>query len=98
MCLILAQAAQESGWGTSKQSTQNCNYFGVRRKDKYERYSCQFESFVDYGAFVMGAECYRGCENLGDWLIALECCGYAGDKHYTKRLLRIIDKYNLYTI
>lgn len=98
IALVLAQAAQESGWGTSKNCRNNNNYFGVRRCGKYEVYSCRFESFVDYAAKVLGADCYKGCTTLNEYFTALECCGYAADKCYTKRLKRIIETYKLYLL
>lgn len=98
IALVLAQAAQETGFGTSKNCRLNNNYFGVRRCGKYEFYSCKFESFVDYGAKVLGAECYKGCATLNDYFDRIECCHYASDKGYTKRLKSIIEKYKLYLL
>ncbi len=98
IALVLAQSAQETGFGTSKNCVHNNNFFGVRRCGKYEMYSCKFESFVDYGAKVLGQDCYKGCVTLQDWFTKLECCGYAGDAKYTKRLKKIIETYNLYLL
>lgn len=98
IALVLAQSAQETGFGTSKNCKVNNNFFGVRRCGKYEFYSCQFESFVDYGAKVLGQDCYKGCNTLQDWFDRLECCNYAGDEGYTKRLKKIIETYKLYLL
>jgi uncharacterized FlgJ-related protein len=49
IALVLAQSAQETGFGTSKNCRNNNNYFGVRRCKKYEVYSCRFESFFYIG-------------------------------------------------
>jgi flagellum-specific peptidoglycan hydrolase FlgJ len=98
IALVLAQAAQETGFGTSKNCRNNNNYFGVRRCKTYETYSCRYESFVDYASNVLGADCYKGCKTLQDWFTALECCHYASDSGYTKRLKQIIKTYNLYLL
>jgi len=98
IALVLAQSAQETGFGTSKVCLLNNNYFGVRRCKQYEVYACKFESFVDYANNVLGAECYKGCNTLQDWFTALECCHYASDKGYVKRLKKIIEKHKLYLL
>jgi len=98
IALVLAQSAQETGFGTSKNCRLNNNYFGVRRCKAYEVYSCRYESFIDYGNNVLGADCYKGCTTLQDWFNRLECCGYAGDAKYTKRLNQIIKQYKLYLL
>ncbi len=98
IALVLAQAAQETGFGTSKNCVNNNNYFGVRRCKQYETYSCRYESFVDYASNVLGADCYKGCTTLQDWFNALECCKYASDPNYIKQLNQIIKKYNLHLI
>jgi flagellum-specific peptidoglycan hydrolase FlgJ len=98
IALVLAQAAQETGFGTSKNCRENNNFFGVRRCKQYESYSCKFESFVDYASNVLGADCYANCTNLNDYFTALECCGYASDKNYIKSLKKIIEKHKLYLL
>ncbi len=98
IALVLSQAAQETGFGTSKNCIQNNNYFGVRRCGKYEQYSCRYESFIDYGNNVLGQDCYKGCVTLNDWFDKLVCCNYAGDAAYTKRLNQIIRQYNLHLL
>mgnify|MGYP006328247313 FL=1 len=95
LALVLSQAAQESGWGTSKNCRLNNNYFGVRSYGEYHVYSCQYESFVDYAANVLGSKCYKGCNSLDEWFYRIECCYYASDNGYVKRLKQIIKQYNL---
>jgi len=88
--LILAQSCQETGFGLSKKCQQNCNYFGVQ----HGNYDNKTESFFDYGR-VLTLPCYENLQpkTLEEWLAALECCGYAGDKNYTKSLRKIIAKW-----
>jgi len=98
IALVLAQSAQETGFGTSKNCRENNNFFGVRRCGKYEQYSCRYESFIDYGNNVLGQDCYKGCVTLNDWFDKLVCCNYASDTGYTKRLKKIIETYKLYLL
>lgn len=98
IALVLSQAAQESGWGTSELCRHNNNYFGVKHCGKYQSYNCKFESFEDYALNVLGADCYNGCATLQDWFDRLECCHYASDKGYVKSLKKIIEKHKLYLL
>ena len=88
--LILSQACQESGYGTSDNCLIYCNHFGIQGGI----YDNQIECFVDY-ARVLTLPCYDNLQpkTLDEWLLALECCNYAGDKNYTQSLRIIIEKY-----
>lgn len=88
--LVLAQSCQETGFGKSNLCQQNCNYFGVQNGF----YDSKTESFFDYGR-VLTLPCYENLQpkTLEEWLSALECCHYAGDKNYTKSLRKIIKKW-----
>ena len=89
--LTIAQACQESGFGTSNLCRNECNYFGI----KYFKFNSKEECFLKYADILTAKACYQNLQpkNLQDWFEALECCGYAGDKQYTKRLEKIIKKY-----
>jgi len=97
LALILAQACQESGFGRSKNARLRCNLFGIRRKGKIVEYGSIFESFKDYGT-VLSQNCYGNPKNIHDWLVALDCCKYAGDKNYANRIQEIIERYKLYLL
>ena len=89
--LTIAQAAQESGFGTSNLALNECNYFGI----KGYKFASREECFLKYADILTALPCYTNLQpkTLEDWFKALECCGYAGDTQYTKRLKRIIDNY-----
>lgn len=88
--LILSQACQESGFGTSYNCQMFCNHFGIQGSI----YDNQIECFVDY-ARVLTLPCYENLQpkTLDEWLEALECCHYATDSTYTESLKLIITKY-----
>jgi flagellum-specific peptidoglycan hydrolase FlgJ len=96
VALVIAQAAQETGWGKSKLCQENNNYFGIRRNHENMRYETKAQSFTDYGG-VMSQRCYNVLtpKNLNEWYRALEFCNYAGHKEYAKKLNSIILKYGL---
>lgn len=96
VALVIAQAAQETGWGKSKLCQENNNYFGIRRNHQNMKYKTKAQSFNDYGG-VMTQRCYNVLtpKTLADWYRALEFCNYAGHKEYTKKLNSIIHKYGL---
>ena len=96
VALVIAQAAQETGWGKSKLCKENNNYFGVRRNHEHMKYETKAQSFSDYGG-VMTQRCYNVLtpKDLNEWYRALEFCNYAGHKEYSKKLNSIIFKYGL---
>lgn len=91
--LIVAQASQESGFGTSYICLHYCNHLGI----KNGFYDSQFECFLRYAEILVSSKCYRNLQpkTIDDWMDTLVCCGYAGDHNYTKSLRLIIQKYNL---
>lgn len=96
VALVIAQAAQETGFGKSRLCKEDNNYFGIRRNHENMRYETKAQSFTDYGG-VMSQRCYNVLtpKNLDEWLRALNLCNYAGHKEYTKKLNSIILKYGL---
>ena len=96
VALVIAQAAQETGWGKSNLCKENNNYFGIRRNHENMKYETKAQSFSDYGG-VMSQRCYNVLtpQDLDEWLRALNLCNYAGHKEYTKKLNSIIYKYGL---
>lgn len=89
--LIQAQAAQESGFGTSYICQHYCNHVGI----KNGFFDSQFECFLRYAEILVSSKCYQNLQpkSLEEWLEALVCCGYASDSNYTKSLKIIIEKY-----
>ena len=96
VALVIAQAAQETGFGKSRLCQEDNNYFGIRRNHEYMKYTNKAQSFTDYGG-VMSQRCYNVLtpKNLNEWYRALEFCNYAGHKEYAKKLNSIILKYGL---
>jgi flagellum-specific peptidoglycan hydrolase FlgJ len=96
VALVIAQAAQETGFGKSRLCKEDNNYFGIRRNHENMKYTNKAQSFTDYGG-VMSQRCYNVLtpKNLDEWLRALNLCNYAGHKEYTKKLNSIILKYGL---
>ena len=89
--LTIAQGCQESGFGTSNLALNECNHLGI----KGFKFASKEECFLKYADILTALPCYTNLQprTLDDWFNALECCGYAGDIHYTKRLKRIINDY-----
>jgi len=45
VALVIAQSAQETGWGKSRLCKENNNYFGIRRNHEHMRYETKAQSF-----------------------------------------------------
>ena len=58
VALVIAQAAQETGFGKSRLCQEDNNYFGIRRNHEYMKYTNKAQSFTDYGG-VMSQRCYN---------------------------------------
>jgi len=91
--LIIAQAMQETGFGTSYICQHYCNHFGI----KNGFFDTQFECFLRYAEILVSSKCYRNLQpkTLDEWLDALVCCGCASDPNYTTSLKMLIRSYNL---
>jgi flagellum-specific peptidoglycan hydrolase FlgJ len=89
--LTIAQACQESGFGTSRKALQQCNYFGI----KGYKFASKEECFLKYADILTCLPCYQNLQpkTIEQWFDALDCCYYSGDKHYKTRLKKIIEKY-----
>lgn len=94
--IIMAQAIQESGFGTSNLAINHCNHLGIRGNHKYRHYDNETNCFNHYGR-VLNQKCYRNLQpkTVDEWLQALVCCGYAADSIYVVHLKQIIQQYNL---
>jgi flagellum-specific peptidoglycan hydrolase FlgJ len=88
--LLLAQAAFESGWGTSRLATENCNLLGLKKRGNYAEYENFLECFRHYGR-TLNQPCYKEIPttSLNLWLYQLDHCKYHSDKSYSKHIKRI---------
>lgn len=97
LSLILAQCCLESGFGTSRLAKQN-NHLGIKLQGQYATFTSLRECLSIY-ANTLTNECYRSLQpqSLLEWIDSLrwECCSYAKSPEYSKKLIRIIEKYNL---
>jgi len=94
--LIISQAMQESGFGTSYICNHYCNHLGI----KNGFFDSQFECFLRYAEILVSSKCYQNLQpkTIDEWMDALVCCGYATDPNYTTSLKIIIQTYKLYLL
>ncbi len=107
--IILGVAMHESGSGTSKISKYLNNHFGMKGKNESRRIRSSYKGYDDasasYEDFILflknrvqfnklfdqyGAQDYKG------WAKGIQRGGYAHSKSWSKQVLAIIDKYELY--
>ena len=99
VCITLAQAALESGYGSSLLACAHNNHFGIRTRRGYRRYENAEASFRHY-AVVLCLRRYRSLflipvTDYKGWAHGLKRCGYAEDEAYAEKLIWIIERYNL---
>jgi flagellum-specific peptidoglycan hydrolase FlgJ len=82
--IVLAQSKLETGGYTSKLCKTHNNIFGIRKNNKYKRYSNYIACIADYKKHISSK--YKG----GDYYLFLERLGYAEDPEYTKKLKNIV--------
>lgn len=90
--LIIAQAALESGWGTSRRATQESNFFGIKGAGpggkEFAKYKNMDESFRAYGDLML-TERYknvRQAQGLQNQLDALGVSPYTPDIGYAPQV------------
>lgn len=59
------------------------------------------QSYVDHTNFLVHRERYKSLFNFGrqdyvNWAIGLQKCGYATDKRYSGKVIKLIEKHNLH--
>lgn len=78
--IVLAQARLETANFTSRLCRSHGNLFGIKRGNRYARYSHWRDSIRDYKERISSR--YQG----GDYYAFLKKIGYAEDKKYIKKL------------
>jgi flagellum-specific peptidoglycan hydrolase FlgJ len=77
------------------------NYFGVTGVMGRSRvYASKEQSFYHHTDLLLHHRAYRPLRNLSksdyiSWAHGLQRCGYATDKQYARKLIIIINRYNL---
>jgi Bax protein len=96
--LIIGVGVCESGFGQSKQSIKQNNYFGLRgkysriRKTSYKQYSRPEESMVDFCEVLASKKYYanlKGNQDPMKWTRAMANARYAAN---AKRWIRLMKK------
>lgn len=72
-----------------------------RRDDCFRKYSHPEDSYHDHSLFLTGRDRYAPLFRLGatdyrGWAKGLQKCGYATDKAYANKLIKLIEDYELY--
>ncbi|MEM6725696.1 MAG: glucosaminidase domain-containing protein, partial [Bacteroidota bacterium] len=75
------------------------NFEDDHHKDFFRIYGSSWESFRAHSTLLQGKR-YRHLRNLGtrdyvSWATGLQKAGYATDKRYAKKLIRLIESFNL---
>ena len=73
-----------------------------RKGDCFRQYLNAAESFKDHALFLMRpryATCFEiAIEDYEGWANRLKACGYATDKNYAPKLIKLIEDYQLYEL
>ncbi len=103
----MAQAILESNAGKSSLARRQNNHFGVKCFGKdcngtYKSYKNVKASWDDHSR-ILEAQRYRILLNYTStdyhsWAKGLQECGYATDRKYTKKLIEMIEDYQLYKL
>ena len=96
MYLLLAQAALESGWGTSRFAKEQNNYLGIKYNHKYATFKTRLECFEAWSR-VLQQSCYKELKvaTLNGWLYQLDHCGYHQSENYSNKIRSIYHANNL---
>ena len=77
------------------------NFFDDHHKDFFRKFGSAWESWRAHSK-ILEADRYKSLKNYGTdykkWARGLKKAGYATDKSYDKKLIRIIEKYKLYKL
>ena len=103
----LSQMALETGYGSSELYRNANNLTGIKAwgKDpyykigniKYKKFRNKWEGMRAHSEFLLQeryASCFD-CLTYECWAKELQCNGYAEDKNYERKLISIIERYNL---
>lgn len=73
------------------------NHFDDSHKDFFKVYKTDWNSYRDHSLLLQKKrykDCFK-CKDFREWSVCLQSKGYATNKKYSKKLIRIIEKYNL---
>lgn len=113
--VTLAQGILESSGGESDLAIEGNNHFGIeahywsgpkvqKRGREYRVYGSVEESFEDHSQFLLarryGSLFELDITDYKGWARGLQRCGYAEDKQYAQKLIRVVEENDLafYTI
>jgi flagellum-specific peptidoglycan hydrolase FlgJ len=104
-CVILGVAYHESAGGTSVVATKLNNHFGIagncredvtHHKSRYRYYATVLDSYNSFCEMVACKKFFDSMQGITDeriWLQKIFSSGYASDKKWAQRILKIIDTY-----
>lgn len=96
--VVLAQYAQESGYG--RKTVGKNNYFNIKGTGTkgYKDYASKKDAFLDYGR-LLSKERYtsktKNATSLKEYVQGIKNAGYATDKNYVSNVITIINSYDL---
>mgnify|MGYP001175983429 FL=1 len=69
----------------------------------FRSYNMDMDSFIDHSHFLLGKECYKSLllndrKDYKSWANGLHQCGYATDKKYAQKLIKIIETHSLWQL
>ena len=110
--ISIAQAILETGYG--KYNKLGYNLFGIKGNDiksktkefvngKYISIYSKFQNFNNFDdAFIRHYDIIKKYKfdnnNYADWANKIQSCGYATDPNYSKKLIHIIEKHELFRL
>lgn len=103
--VTIAQAIEESGWGTSSISKKANNLFGMKGKGTagsyktssgtWQKFNTKKESVEAYSKLISGKYGCKGVQDYKQVLIALQEGGYCEGTAYPNKIKNHIEGYNL---
>lgn len=103
--VTLAQAIEESGWGTSSIAKNANNLFGIKgtgtagsyvtSSGKWQKFNSRKESVEAYSKLISEKYHCKGVQDYTEVLIALANGGYCEGSRYTNKIKNHIESYNL---
>ena len=103
--VTIAQAIEESGWGTSSIAKNANNLFGMKgtgtngsyisSSGKWQKFNSKKESVEAYSRLISNRYGCKGVTNVEDVLLALTVGGYCEGSGYANKIKNHIQTYNL---
>lgn len=87
--------------GAFQKKDDDLNKKGQLIKSCFRAYDLDIDSFIDHSHFLMGRVCYNSIlsnkkRDYHAWARSLQNCGYATDKKYAQKLIKIIESHQLW--